>query len=96
MAGLDPARPAVPDRVHAAPLPARPRVAVPTAEHLTGLAQGWREAFDAAVAGLRAAGAEIVEVDIAPLLEAATLLYGGAFVAERYAAVGGTSRTRAT
>ena len=34
------------------------------------------------------AGAEIVEVDITPLLDAAALLYEGAFVAERYAAVG--------
>ena len=37
---------------------------------------------------MRDAGADIVEVDVAPLLEAAALLYGGAFVAERYAAVG--------
>jgi allophanate hydrolase len=34
------------------------------------------------------AGVETAEVDITPLLEAAALLYGGAFVAERYAAVG--------
>ena len=45
-------------------------------------------AFDAAVSLFRARGAEVIPVDIAPLLEAATLLYGGAFVAERYAAVG--------
>jgi allophanate hydrolase len=31
---------------------------------------------------------EVVAIDIFPLLEAATLLYGGAYVAERYAAVG--------
>lgn len=69
-------------------LPAHPVVAIPTAEHLTGLADGWAEAFARAVDGLRASGTEIVEVDIAPLLEAASLLYGGAFVAERTAAVG--------
>ncbi|MEZ0110461.1 allophanate hydrolase [Catenulispora sp. EB89] len=69
-------------------LPARPRVAVPVAAQLTDLAEGWSEAFAAAVARLRSCGVEIVEVDISPLLEAATLLYGGAFVAERYAAVG--------
>jgi allophanate hydrolase len=40
------------------------------------------------VARLRAAGTEIIATDIAPLLEAAALLYGGSFVAERYAAVG--------
>jgi allophanate hydrolase len=71
-----------------AALPAAPRVAIPTPEHLEGLADGWAEAFAQVVDRLRATGAEIVEVDIAPLLEAAALLYGGAFVAERTAAVG--------
>ncbi|MGW4214400.1 allophanate hydrolase [Lentzea sp. NPDC004789] len=88
MAGPDPADPlsreAGPDVV----LPPRPRVAVPTSEHLDGMAPGWREAFAAAAARLADSGVEIVEVDIAPLLEAAKMLYGGAFVAERYAAVG--------
>ncbi|GGU35106.1 amidase [Streptomyces coeruleorubidus] len=69
--------------------PARPKVAVPGPRHLEGMADGWREAFDAAVARLASTGAEIVEADITPLLEAAQLLYGGAFVAARYAAVGG-------
>ena len=69
-------------------LPPRPRVAVPTVEHLADLAPGWREGFAAAVASLASGGVEIVEVDVAPLLDAAKLLYGGAFVAERYAAVG--------
>ena len=67
---------------------AQVRVAVPLPAQLAGLADGWAEAFASAVARLRAAGAEIVTVDIAPLLEAAGLLYGGSFVAERYAAVG--------
>ena len=67
---------------------ARARIAVPTPEHLEGLAPGWAEAFTAVVDRLRHAGAEVVEVDIAPLLEVASLLYGGAFVAERTAAVG--------
>lgn len=65
-----------------------PRIAVPTPVHLEGLAPGWAGRFAEVVAGLRAGGAQIVEVDIAPLLEAAALLYGGAFVAERTAAVG--------
>ncbi len=72
----------------AAALPAAPRIAIPTSAHLEGLADGWAEAFAGVVAQLAETGAEIVEVDIAPLLEAATLLYGGAFVAERTAAVG--------
>jgi allophanate hydrolase len=50
--------------------------------------EGWTYAFAAVVARLRAGGAEIVPVDISPLLEVSSLLFGGAFVAERYAAVG--------
>ena len=71
------------------------RVAVPLPAQLTGLADGWAAAFAAAVARLRAAGTEVVPVDIAPLLEAAALLYGGSFVAERYTAVGGHVREHA-
>jgi len=69
-------------------LPAVPRVAIPNPEHLRGLAEGWAEAFADTVERLRDTGVEIVEADITPLLEAADLLYGGAFVAERHAAVG--------
>jgi allophanate hydrolase len=69
-------------------LPAAPRLAIPTPEHLGGLAEGWANAFADTVGRLRDSGVEIVEVDITPLLEAADLLYGGAFVAERHAAVG--------
>ena len=64
------------------------RLAVPLPAQLAGLAGGWAEAFEAAAARLRAVGAEVASVDIAPLLEAASLLYGGSFVAERYTAVG--------
>ncbi|HWU46748.1 MAG TPA: allophanate hydrolase [Humibacter sp.] len=66
----------------------RPRVAVPTAEHLSGLSEGWAEAFETVVGRLAASGAEIVRVDVTPLLAAAALLYDGAFVAERFSAVG--------
>jgi allophanate hydrolase len=65
-----------------------PRLAIPLPAQLDGLADGWDAAFGAAVSRFRAAGAEVAAVDIAPLLAAASLLYGGAFVAERYAAVG--------
>jgi allophanate hydrolase len=86
--GPDPADPLSRAGIPAPPPAARPRVAVPTAEHLDGMADGWREAFAAAVARFAATGVEIVEVDITPLIAAARLLYDGAFVAERYAAVG--------
>jgi allophanate hydrolase len=88
MEGVDDADPLSRSGKQAAPAPARPRIAVPSAEHLGGMAPGWAEAFAQAVDRFRAVRAEIVTVDIAPLLEAASLLYGGAFVAERYAAVG--------
>ena len=66
--------------------PEHPVVAVPS--ELPELDATWRAAFEAAVARLEAAGAQIVTVDIAPFLAAAKLLYDGALVSERYAAVG--------
>ncbi|WP_227984084.1 allophanate hydrolase [Nocardia spumae] len=66
--------------------PPRPTVAVFT--DLPELDPVWREAFDRSVDTLRARGATIVEIDPAPFLAAARLLYDGALVAERYAAVG--------
>jgi allophanate hydrolase len=66
----------------------RCRIGVPRPDQLGPLAPGWAEAFDAAVAEYAAAGAELTTVDISAYLEAAQLLYGGAFVAERYTAVG--------
>jgi allophanate hydrolase len=64
------------------------RLAIPLPAQLEGLADGWAQAFGDVVSRFRACGAKVTEVDIAPLLEAASLLYEGAFVAERYAAVG--------
>lgn len=66
----------------------RPVLAAPRATDLAALAPLWRAAFDRTVADLRAAGWTVREVDLAPFLAAARLLYDGAFVAERYAAVG--------
>ena len=45
--------------------------------------------YDRALDALATGGAEIVEIDAAPLNEAAQLLYGGPWVAERTAALGG-------
>ncbi|HET9475394.1 MAG TPA: allophanate hydrolase [Steroidobacteraceae bacterium] len=42
--------------------------------------------FDDSIERLRGVGGAAIEVDIAPLLEAAQLLYGGPWVAERYLA----------
>ncbi|WP_410669172.1 allophanate hydrolase [Amycolatopsis sp. cmx-4-68] len=64
------------------------RLGVPAPEQLGPLDKGWAEAFAATAAGYAAAGAEVTTVDVTAFLEAAQLLYGGAFVAERYTAVG--------
>ncbi|MFJ8108677.1 allophanate hydrolase [Streptomyces sp. NPDC096132] len=73
-------------------LPGRPsgpwRVAVPPLDQLGALDEGWAEAYEAAVRRLAAAGARIRTIDLTPFTEAATMLYEGAFVAERYTAVG--------
>lgn len=47
-----------------------------------------KELFEASVVQLESLGGVPVEVDLTPFLEAARLLYGGPWVAERYAAVG--------
>lgn len=46
-----------------------------------------KAAYDASLERLRALGATLVEIDVAPFLETAKLLYGGAWVAERLAAI---------
>ncbi|WP_316774617.1 allophanate hydrolase [Streptomyces sasae] len=74
------------------PLPQRPpgpwRIAVPPLSQLGELDEGWAEAYEAAVARLIAAGASVRPLDLTPFTEAAAMLYEGAFVAERYTAVG--------
>ncbi|HEY4096498.1 MAG TPA: allophanate hydrolase, partial [Baekduia sp.] len=68
--------------------PPTPRVAVPGPQQLGALTPAARRSFTAAAARLADAGAELCDIDLAPFLEAARLLYGGGLVAERYAAVG--------
>ncbi|MFI6935019.1 allophanate hydrolase [Streptomyces sp. NPDC050287] len=74
------------------PLPQRTpgpwRVAVPAREQLGELDEGWAQAYEAAVNQLVAAGASVREIDLSPFTDAAAMLYQGAFVAERYTAVG--------
>ncbi|MFT4125417.1 MAG: allophanate hydrolase [Gordonia sp. (in: high G+C Gram-positive bacteria)] len=94
MIGPDGVDPRCRDAVTPRCIGARPRIAIPLPEQLDGLADGWSAAFATAVEQTRSVGAEVAEVDIAPLLEAASLLYGGAFVAERTAAVGDFIRGR--
>ncbi len=53
-----------------------------------------RELYLASIAALEAMGGTPVEVDFAPFLEAAELLYAGPWVAERYLATEGLLQTR--
>lgn len=66
-----------------------PRLAVPRADALAPLleapaATAWEQTLERA----REAGTTLVEVDVAPLLEAGALLYEGPWLAERHAAFG--------
>jgi allophanate hydrolase len=63
------------------------RVGVPTALEFFGNTE-YARLFAAAVERVRVLGAAIVPIDLEPFLEAAKLLYGGPWVAERFAAVG--------
>ncbi|WP_328658636.1 allophanate hydrolase [Nocardia salmonicida] len=67
---------------------AEPEIAIPRPEDLEPLSPAYRTAFTETVAALRDQGLRATEIDISPLLDAARLLYDGAIVAERYAAVG--------
>ncbi|MEV5954264.1 allophanate hydrolase [Streptomyces sp. NPDC051987] len=69
-------------------LPGPWRIAVPPRDQLGELDAGWAQAYEEAVHRLAAAGALIRPVDLTPFTEAAAMLYEGAFVAERYTAVG--------
>ncbi|MGE3303710.1 MAG: allophanate hydrolase [Hyphomonadaceae bacterium] len=68
--------------------PAAWRIGWPRADQLAWFGDGESEALFAAARERFARLGALVEIDIAPLLAAAKLLYGGAWVAERTAALG--------
>jgi len=84
---LDPLSRAFPADAPLAAPPA-PRVAVPDPSQLDALTPQALDAFLAAAGRLQDAGAVLTPVALEPFLEAARLLYEGALVAERHAAVG--------
>ncbi|MGE3531335.1 MAG: allophanate hydrolase [Steroidobacteraceae bacterium] len=64
------------------------RVGVPRADQLQFFGdQEYARLFAAARGNIESLGGECIEVDFAPLLETARLLYEGPWVAERYAAI---------
>ena len=68
--------------------PQAARVAVPRDEDLVLLSAESRTRFDEARERLEATGATTAPIDLTPFLRAASLLYDGGLVAERYAAYG--------
>ncbi len=72
------------------PLAARPNpvIAVASLDQMPQLQPRWRDAYSAAVAQIEASGWTTRTVDITDLVDAGALLYSGALVAERHAAVG--------
>jgi allophanate hydrolase len=70
------------------PCPATPRIGVPTAASLRFFGDAAQaRMFEAAIADLEAMGATAVPVDLEPFYAVAALLYEGAWVAERLAAI---------
>lgn len=67
---------------------ARPRLAVPANRPWFG-DDAQREAFAQACAQLRAAGAELTEIDFEPMYALARLLYDGPWIAERHVVLEG-------
>jgi allophanate hydrolase len=66
----------------------RPVIARPGGSVLEALDPERRRCYEAALLHLESLGCHVVDIDLDPFLEAGHLLYQGAFVAERYAAVG--------
>lgn len=77
-----------------APMPA-PRIAAPDTASLRFFGDGMQEAdFEATLATLAADGASIDRVDFTPFYDVAQMLYDGAWIAERYAAIEDVMTTR--
>jgi allophanate hydrolase len=72
----------------ATPVCATYRIGFPAPDNLHMLGDGYRSLFFQAKERFATLGHSLIEVDISPFLQAAQLLYGGPWVAERFAAVG--------
>jgi allophanate hydrolase len=65
------------------------RIGIPSPQIIMeNLERSYRTLFTEAVGRIESLGHTVVEVDISPFLDSAKLLYGGPWVAERFAAVG--------
>jgi len=64
------------------------KVGVPRADQIAGLGEsGFDVGFAQAQLSIQVLGGELVEIDIAPLLDCGAMLYGSAILAERYHAL---------
>lgn len=77
-----------------ASLPERPVIGVPRADQLAFFGNAEAHALFAAAVAQVAIGADIVEIDFLPFVEAAQLLYEGPWVAERYLVAKGLLTTQ--
>ena len=68
--------------------PPVPLIAVPRLGQLSELSSAARRKFAETAFRLQESGAELLEIDLTPFLEAGRMLYDGSLVAERYAAFG--------
>ncbi|MDB5458460.1 MAG: allophanate hydrolase [Caulobacteraceae bacterium] len=94
VAGFDPGDPYSRDDVAGLDTGSATRIGVPLPSQRNFLGDRQSQAlFEAALRRMHRLGVELVEVDIAPLLAAAQLLYAGPWVAERAAAVEGLLRS---
>ncbi|MGA8654801.1 MAG: allophanate hydrolase [Chthoniobacterales bacterium] len=76
---------------HPNPAGARPlkyRIGIPTRQNLEYVENSYRALFSQARDRLGSLGHSLIQTDVEPFLETAKLLYGGPWVAERFAAVG--------
>lgn len=70
------------------PLPASGKIGIPQSGQLSFFGDaGYAAAWEVSLEALRVRGAELVEIDFAPFLHAARLLYEGPWVAERTTAL---------
>ena len=87
--GFDADDPFSREQAETGPWPASPAIGVPRPDQLEFFGDGEAaKLFDTAMQRCEDIGARVVEIDIAPLLEAGKLLYDGPWVAERTAAIG--------
>ena len=74
--------------------PLKYRIGVPSTQVLQELEPNYRRLFGEAVERIESLGHPMLEVDVSPFVESAKLLYGGPWVAERFAAFGDFIKAR--